>query len=347
MFPIPVFPGKETQMKKQRLMMTRLLIVLMVFTCISGTVWAEADTSFILTQSPESVSAGQNIEVNINGINLKDLYAYEVVLTYDPAIVELTKAESKLDGFFIPPKAENNKITVAFTKIGKESGENGNIPLCTIGFKGKAGGNAAIKLASVKAVNTKLAAVVYIDGIYAAKTFTDLAGYQWAKTQIEALASMGVINGTSDTTFSPGINITRADFICMLVRAQKLNETIDSNFSDIPSTAYYYQAVGIAKKLGIATGKGDNLFMPKENISRQDMMVIISRAMKISGKQLVGSASDLSGFKDSVKVTDYAVNAAAQLIKAGIIMGNDGKINPNGTATRAETAVILYRMLNQ
>ncbi len=321
--------------------------MLMVFTCISGPAWAEAGTSFTLAQSPERVSAGQTIEVIVNGNQLKDLYAYEVVLTYDPAIVELSKAESKLDGFFIPPKAENNRITIAFSKVGKKAGENGSIPLCTIAFKGKSEGNAAIKIASVKALDTKLAAVVYIDGLYTSKTFTDLAGYGWAKVQIEALASMGIINGTSETTFSPGANITRSDFICMLVRALKLNGTIDSNFSDIPTTAYYYQEVGIAKKLGIAMGKGDNLFMPKESISRQDMMVIISRAMKISGKQLDESAPDLSGYKDSSKVAAYAVNAAAQLIKAGIVMGSNGNINPEGTASRAETAVIMYRILNQ
>lgn len=334
-------------MRKQRLIIMRLLVVVMVFTCVSGAAWAEPNTSFTLAQVPNSVSAGQNVEIVINGNGLKDLYAYEAVLTFDPAIVELDTAASKLDGFFIPPKVENNKITVAFTKIGKNTGENGNIALCTIAFKGKSKGDAAIKLTSVKALNTKLAGVVYINGTNAVKTFTDLAGYEWAKMQIEALASTGVINGTSETTFGPGSNITRADFICMLVRALKLNEAIDGNFRDVQSTAYYYQAVGIAKKLGIATGKGDNLFMPKENITRQDMMVIISRALKISGKQLGDSTSDLSGFKDSSKVANYAVNAAAQFVKAGIVKGNDGNINPEGTATRAETAVIMYRVLNK
>lgn len=334
-------------MRKQGFIITRLMVVLMAFTCISGTAWAEAGTSFTLEQNPKSVSAGQNVEVIINGNGLSDLYAYEAVLTFNPAVVELDKAASKLDGFFIPPKVENNKITVAFTKIGKNAGENGNIPLCTIAFKGKSGGDAAIKLTSVKALDTKLTGVVYIDGINALRTFTDLVGYEWAKMQIEALASAGVINGTTETTFSPGMNITRADFICMLVRALKLNEVIDSNFSDVPSDAYYYQAVGIAKKLGIATGRGDNLFMPKEKISRQDMMVIISRALKVSGKQLDESTSDLKGFKDSSEVADYAVNAAAKLIKEGIVMGNNGNINPEGTATRAETAVIMYRVLNK
>ncbi len=334
-------------MIKQRLMITRLLIVLMVLTCISGTAWAEANTSFTLVQDEGTVSADKTIEVTVNGNNLKDLYAYEVVLTFDPAIVVLDKAESKLKGFFIPPKAEKDKITLAFTKTGKTAGENGSIPLCTIIFKGKSEGNAAIKIASVKALDTKLVAVEYLNGINAVKTFTDLAGYDWAKSQIESLASLGIINGTSETTFSPGTNITRADFICMLVRALKLKETINGNFSDVPSTAYYYQAVGIAKKLGIVMGKGDNLFIPKENISRQDMMVIISRAMKVSGKQLDDSASDLSGFKDASEVAAYARNAVAQLSKAGVIMGNNGNINPAGTATRAETAVIMYRVLNR
>lgn len=334
-------------MRKQWIMITRILIVLMVFTCISGTAWADSDTSFTLKQSPEHVSSGQNIEVIVNGNNLNDLYAYEVVLTFDLAVVELVKAESKLDGFFIPPKTENNQITLAFTKVGKKSGENGSIPLCTIAFKGKAEGDAAIKILSVKALDTKLAAVVYVGGINAVKTFVDLAGYEWAKTQIEALASKGIINGTSETTFSPGMNITRADFICMLVRALNLTASTDGNFSDVPSTAYYYQAVGTAQKLGIAIGKGDNLFLPKENISRQDMMVITSRALKISGRQLDDSASDLSGFKDASNVAAYAVNAAAQLNKAGVVTGNNGLINPQGTATRAETAVIMYRILNQ
>ncbi|WP_419822933.1 S-layer homology domain-containing protein [Anoxybacterium hadale] len=331
-------------MKKQWFMITRLLIVLMVLTCVSGTAFADTGTSFTLAQNPEHVTAGQKIEIIINGNNLKDLYAYEAILTFDPAIVELDKAESKLDGFLMPAKAENNKITVAFTKIGKKTGENGSIPLCTIAFKAKAEGDAAIKLTSVKALDPKLTAVVYGDGI---KTFTDLTGYNWAKTQIEVLASKGIINGTSETTYSPGLNITRADFMCMLMRAMKLDNAIDSNFSDVPSTAYYYQAVGTAKKLGIAMGKGDNLFLPKEKISRQDMMVIIARAMKITGKKLDDSATDLSGFNDSSKVAPYAVNAAAQLVKAGIVTGNNGAINPEGTATRAETAVIMHRILNQ
>lgn len=334
-------------MRKVNLNIVRLLIAVMIFTCASGAVYAEGETGFSISQSPETVTVGQKIEISLNGNNLKGLYAYEAVISYDNAVVELDKAESKLEGFFIPPKVVNNKMTLAFTKIGKKAGEQGNKALCTIAFKGKAQGNAKIQLVSVKALDPNLTATVYNNGTVSVKTFTDLAGYEWAKTQIEALAALGVIKGTSESTFSPGKNITRADFICLLVRALKLSAEVDSNFKDVAQADYYYKEVGIAKKLGIALGSGDNQFNPRENISRQDMMVMVLRAMKIAGKKLAEPTSDLSKFSDSQEVAPYAVEPVAQLVKEGIIQGSNGKVNPKGTATRAETAVIMHRILNK
>ncbi len=88
------------------------------------------------------------------------------------------------------------------------------------------------------------------------------------KKQIEVLASKGIIKGTSDTTFNPSENITRADFICLLIRGLNLNAKIESNFSDVKPEKYYYQAVGIAKKLGIAQGYGENIFDPEGPINQ-------------------------------------------------------------------------------
>lgn len=179
-----------------------------------------------------------------------------------------------------------------------------------------------------------------------AKKFTDTAGYSWAEEAIEALAAKGIINGTSETTFEPGRDINRADFMLLLVRALKLEADIDSNFSDVSRDAYYYEALGIAKSLGIATGVGNGSFNPKGEISRQDLMVLVFRALKAAGKiEESGTASDLSGFADASQVTDYAVSSVAALVKLGIIKGDGSNINPHGTATRAEAAVIIYRIL--
>jgi len=126
------------------------------------------------------------------------------------------------------------------------------------------------------------------------KTFKDIASCTWAEKQIEVLASKGIINGTSDTTYSPGDQITRADYLTLLVKTLGLNTKFDSNFEDINPAAYYYEAIGIARKLGITSGVGNNRFNPNAPITRQDMMVLTERALriakKITGK---GKASNL------------------------------------------------------
>ncbi len=186
-------------------------------------------------------------------------------------------------------------------------------------------------------------AVVYVD-----KTFADLDNYAWAKEKIEIMAAKGVINGTSETTYSPASNITRADFIVLLVKALGLNAKTDGNFEDVAEGSYYYDAIAIAKKLGITTGVGENKFNPKADISRQDMMVLAEKALRIAGKDIdSGLAGDIAGYKDAPQVAAYAQDAIAALVNAGIIKGSGNKLNPKLPANRAETAVIIYNLYNK
>lgn len=187
-------------------------------------------------------------------------------------------------------------------------------------------------------------AVVYVD-----KTFSDIAEYSWAKDAIEVMASKGVINGTSDTTFTPAQGIKRADFIMFLVKSLGLSVKSDTNFDDIKEGSYYYDAVAIAKKLGITNGVGDNKFNPTEQISRQDMMVLVTKAMRIAKKlSTTGSTFDISGYSDVTQVSGYAMEAVSTLIKERIIEGiGNNMINPKGTVTRAETAMIIYKLYNK
>jgi len=177
------------------------------------------------------------------------------------------------------------------------------------------------------------------------KTFDDIKGVAWAKAQIEALASRGIINGTSETTYSPNENITRADFIKLLVSTLNLTAEFDSNFDDVKPTDYYYNYVGIAKELGIANGAGNNRFDPHAKISRQDMMTLTARAMLIANKlKMDGTASDIKNYADTSKISSYAVDSIATLVKNGIITGDGKNIEPLRNTTRAEVAVILYRI---
>jgi hypothetical protein len=169
--------------------------------------------------------------------------------------------------------------------------------------------------------------------------------YSWAASQIDYLFKEGVVAGTGNNNYSPAQNVTRGDFMLMLYRALDLTATDRGNFSDVPKDSYYYKAIAVAKSLGIAKGDGDK-FMPTAGITREDAMVLVDRALIIEGKRLTaGKESDLYAFKDRNSVSDYAVTSVATLVKAGIIQGNNSYLYPKSMISRAEMAVILYKVL--
>ncbi|MDU0205516.1 S-layer homology domain-containing protein [Paenibacillus sp. MAH-36] len=183
---------------------------------------------------------------------------------------------------------------------------------------------------------------------YQQKSFADLSTVEWARKPIEVMASKGIISGTSDTSFQPAANISRADFMMLLTKTFDFNADVTTNFRDVHPIDYYYEAVGIAKQLGLAEGQGDGAFNPNEQISRQDMMVLLARAMGAASIQVAkGVASDLEAFSDKSYVASYAVNDIAALIKSGFVEGSGNRLNPTGYATRAEAAVMLYRIYNK
>ncbi|HEX9060898.1 MAG TPA: S-layer homology domain-containing protein, partial [Clostridia bacterium] len=182
---------------------------------------------------------------------------------------------------------------------------------------------------------------------FVSKTFSDIAGYPWARKPIEVMASKGIISGTSTENYTPDSEVKRGDFMLLLVKALGFSARFEGNFKDVKPTDYYYDAVGIARKLGIAKGNGDK-FNPDEVITRQDMMALIDRAMLAAKKNLsAGSVDDLNKFTDKSEISSYAAKSIASLIKNGIVTGNGTGINPLGIATRAETAVLIYRIYNK
>ena len=244
------------------------------------------------------------------------------------------------DGFTLPGDAETGEYTVVVGqgdivgKVNFKVKDSGEEP----GGPGGGGGSSKPKEEPEEPTPVK-------------KTFEDIDDYPWAKEAIETLATLGIIQGTSETTFDPSSNITRADFITLLVRMLKLFELIPEEefgetFDDVEEGMYYYEPIGIAYKLGIVKGIGANKFNPSGQITREDLMVMVARALILSNKvTTTGTYDDISKFNDVSQVSDYAVESIALLVREGIIIGNpDNTINPKGNATRAETAVILYRV---
>lgn len=179
--------------------------------------------------------------------------------------------------------------------------------------------------------------------------FSDVGSqYSWAKEAIEQLTAQGILQGTSKTTFDPGQKVTRGDFILALVKALGLKASSDDNFEDVDQNSEYYEAIGIAKQLGITNGIDGKRFNPQAEITRQDMMVLITQALRKTGKlSEVGTVSELNKFKDRSKVAGYATEAVATLVKEGVILGDGSFIHPKGMTTRAEMAVMIFRVMNK
>ncbi|HPU41538.1 MAG TPA: S-layer homology domain-containing protein, partial [Acetivibrio clariflavus] len=139
----------------------------------------------------------------------------------------------------------------------------------------------------------------------------------------------------------------RADFTIMTVKALGFEADFTDNFSDVKQDAYYYNSVGIAKKLEIVKGTGE-FFNPEGNITRQDIMVIMLKALEAKGITYDKDGIDyLARYSDRNQISDYAKDAVAFLTKLGIVQGYDGKFNPKQYATRAEIAVILQNVLDK
>ena len=177
------------------------------------------------------------------------------------------------------------------------------------------------------------------------ETFTDLENHAWAKDAVYTLKNKGIISGISDTEFAPANNIKRGDFILILTRMLGVNNEFTENFADVPESAYYYQAIGSAKAAGIAQGSGEN-FMPENSIIRQDLITLAYRAFLAKG--YITETTDLTSldaFADKGDISDYAKTSMASMVKAGIIQGSNGNVNPKGFATRAEVAVMCARLV--
>lgn len=181
------------------------------------------------------------------------------------------------------------------------------------------------------------------------KSFDDLGKHAWAKQAIEVMASKGVINGVSAKAYAPAQKVKRADFIKLLVHTLGLSAAVEgSSFTDVAEDAYYYDAVAIAKELGIVTGRSDGAFDPNVAITRQEMIAMTARALNASGKKLqAGSVDQLESFTDMKQLAPFAADSAALLVANGIVKGDGSKLNPLSHTTRAEAAVIMYAIYNK
>ena len=174
------------------------------------------------------------------------------------------------------------------------------------------------------------------------QAFGDVARDYWAADYIKSLKESGIISGDENGNFNPENDITREEFIKMLVLAAGLYESDAScGFYDIKLCKWAESYIGSAVKAGIITGKDNNAFGAGEKLTRQDMAVMVCRALNIK------SNVENVAFTDANDISDYAKQSVAALANAGIINGfEDGEFKPFETARRSQSAKLIFIITN-
>lgn len=174
--------------------------------------------------------------------------------------------------------------------------------------------------------------------------FSDIESVSWAKEAIESLCSEKILSGKSEGLFYPNDNITREEFVKILVLSMgKYDSSAKCDFEDVSENDWHYTYVASAVNAGIVKGISNTVFGAGSYISRQDVATMLYRALEDKN-----SSGDVSVFADADKIAPYAQEAVAFFAKEGIINGMpDGTFCPVKFCTRAQAAKIIYETLRR
>lgn len=172
--------------------------------------------------------------------------------------------------------------------------------------------------------------------------FTDLT-QDWYQESVAYVYRNNLMYGTTNTTFSPDANLTRAMFAAMLYRLAGSPRVVGTcSFPDVPSTAYYLDAVIWGEKNGVIYGEGGK-FNPDGKITREQMAAMMRRYADFCELK-TDARADLSGFTDAAAVSSWALNDMKWAVAEHLLYGDtNSRLNPTNNATRAEAAAILQR----
>ena len=241
----------------------------------------------------------------------------QLTYTYDPGYTD-PDPDPDPDPDYQPPVSSNRQPTTTIPDDNTPLGNTPNTPTVTIEDEDTPLANRPLP-------------------------FIDVASGDWFRPYVSFVYGKGMMTGMSDTLFGPNVSTTRGMIVTIIYRMENASATGVSPFTDVERDEYYADPISWASDNGVVLGYSETLFGPKDNITREQMAAILYRYCVSKGID-VANYGDLSRFPDGDKVSDYAVEAMRWAVDRGLIAGmDDGRLDPTGTATRAQVATILNR----
>ncbi|MEV5030334.1 S-layer homology domain-containing protein [Paenibacillus sp. LPE1-1-1.1] len=281
----------------------------------------------------------ENKEINGEFTLVAPPINFTVTARYGDKIIEISKFNAYVERMIaIPDGVDPNKLTTVV--VVEQDGTVRHVPTKIVTIDGKL-------YAKVNSLTNSTYAVIYHP-----VEFSDVAQH-WAKDAVNDLGSRMVITGIGNDRFNPSADITRAEFAAIVVRGLGLKqENGTTPFSDVKAKDWYSSAIVTAQSYQLINGFEDGTFRPQDKITREQAMVIIAKAMTITGlnANLENQTADvvLRLYKDAADASSWAKNAIADSIQAEIVSGRSAAVlAPKAYITRAEVAKIVQQLLQK
>lgn len=178
--------------------------------------------------------------------------------------------------------------------------------------------------------------------------FADVPSGSWYYDDVAYVYDTGLMTGLTVTAFGPNLSTTRGMIVTILWRME--NEPAAKNgcpFADVRRGSYYEQAIAWASENGIVTGFDASTFAPDRTITREQLAAILFRFAAYRGMDAVTLRENLSSFQDQAAISAYAVSALNWAVGEGLMQGTGDKLEPTGSATRAQVAAMLRRFIQR
>lgn len=264
---------------------------------------------------------------------------FTVTGTYKERSVEISRFNAYVErSIQLPTNVDPERITTGI--VVESDGTVRHVPTQVQAIDGK-------WVATIHSLTNSTYSVIYHE-----KTFRDVEQH-WAGEIIDEMGSRMIVGGVDAERFLPEAEITRAEFAAILVRGLGLKEIeSDAAFTDVELADWYSGAVATAEAYSLIQGYSDGTFRPMDRITRQEAMVILSRAMQLTKltEKLPATSTDglLSPYEDRSQLAGWAADGVVHVLLAGITSGrSETELALEANITRAEVAVMVHRLLQK